>query len=349
MTFSVVIDTNTIYVGKHYNFKIIEAFNKNLIKLIEDISSNKLNSYVTILLPDIVIYELINQQSEAYYKKMNELDKFKFPDFEVKKKDDYEEHFKRYADTKISEISSKYKIKIERIPLPLNADLGKIISMAINKEAPFEGKDKESDKGFKDVILWESLVQYKKSHKNEQMILCSSDNIFKNKDLNLKYEKEFGESIFITNWNINNPNLTKLLGEQLNINVELSNEAKINEKLENNGLLENYLNYLLVDSFKINISEKMYTLKSIVSYDIVEFEELNSHHDDILLSNVYLEVLSVFKSVEALGENQTLNVSQEVTLDIILTTVFNTITNEFYITNHTISDIITNNTDYSIS
>ena len=37
-----------------------------------------------------------------------------------------------------------------------------IIDRVINKEKPFSGKDKDSDKGFKDVLQWESMIEFAK-------------------------------------------------------------------------------------------------------------------------------------------------------------------------------------------
>lgn len=333
MTYSIVIDSNILYVDKHYNFKIIEAFNKNLIKLIEDINDNNLNSCVKILLPDIVISELIHQQSKSYYKKINEFDKFTFPDLEVNKKKDYEEVYKSYADVRIKEISEKYKIKIEKIPLPLNISLEKIISMAIKEEAPFEGKDKLSDKGFKDVILWESLINYKKNNNDEQMILCSNDKIFQDKELNSKYKDEFHESIFITTWNVKHPELIKLLCDKVGSDVKLSNETKIIKKLESNSFLEEYLKTQLVDSLNLNLSQNTYKVKNIKSYEIKEMEDLKSSTDYFLLFYVYIEALSVCETVETLTPEQTLTIKKEVTLNLRLTVLSDSINNKVDIVN----------------
>ena len=49
---------------------------------------------------------------------------------------------------------------IETLPYPKDNVLSQIINRAIEKRPPFEGKDKRSDKGFKDVISWESILNY---------------------------------------------------------------------------------------------------------------------------------------------------------------------------------------------
>ncbi|MBU3089828.1 DUF4935 domain-containing protein [Clostridium gasigenes] len=60
----------------------------------------------------------------------------------------------------------------------------------MNKEPPFEGKGKESDKGFKDALLWESIFDFKRKQTEKIIILYSNDNILK-----MKYHKLFNESL----------------------------------------------------------------------------------------------------------------------------------------------------------
>ena len=55
---------------------------------------------------------------------------------------------------------------------------------------PFEGKDKKSDKGFKDALLWESVLEFALKHPKSKIIYYSKDNAFGNFLL-----KEFTESV----------------------------------------------------------------------------------------------------------------------------------------------------------
>lgn len=52
-----------------------------------------------------------------------------------------------------------------------------IIDDAISKKPPFEGKDKQSDKGFKDTLIWYSILQYAMVNKGTYY-LTTNDNIF---------------------------------------------------------------------------------------------------------------------------------------------------------------------------
>ena len=50
-----------------------------------------------------------------------------------------------------------------------------MIQRAIKKDPPFEAKEKESDKGFKDALIWESLKEYKKKNVKDTIVLYSKD------------------------------------------------------------------------------------------------------------------------------------------------------------------------------
>ena len=49
---------------------------------------------------------------------------------------------------------------------------------AIEKKPPFEGKEKQSDKGFKDVLIFYSMISYAKKNKGKYYF-WSKDNMFK--------------------------------------------------------------------------------------------------------------------------------------------------------------------------
>ena len=49
---------------------------------------------------------------------------------------------------------------IFKIPICNESRFKEIVKRALRKQPPFEGKDKQSDKGFKDVLIWESILEY---------------------------------------------------------------------------------------------------------------------------------------------------------------------------------------------
>ena len=53
-----------------------------------------------------------------------------------------------------------------------------IVKRAFDKQPPFEGRDKKSDKGFKDALLWESILEFVALHDTAKIIYYSKDNVF---------------------------------------------------------------------------------------------------------------------------------------------------------------------------
>ena len=88
-------------------------------------------------------------------------------------------------------------VKVEIIDFPDNSKLEQIIDRAIKKIPPFEGKDKQSDKGFKDVIIWETIKEYKHKHVNDIVIFYCNDNLVASNELEEEFYNEFRDKIYI--------------------------------------------------------------------------------------------------------------------------------------------------------
>ena len=175
-----------------------------------------------------------------------------------------EKFFSDYFDTK----------NIKKIEIPNNKEIfNKIISRAINKEKPFSGKDSESDKGFKDVILWESILEYAKKSQSEKYILVTKNkndfplqlkDEFKNrthKDIRIYYE-----IADLQNFVINEQSMKHI--EMLSVEKIDKNELvnAINEYFLINGIEELISKDLKIENF-VNEGNNLY------SFDLVE--ELN--------------------------------------------------------------------------
>ena len=112
------------------------------------------------------------------------------------------EENRNYEDFLDSQIKSyqeglmQRQVKVESLSLPSNNRYDSIIKRALDKRPPFEGKDKKSDKGFKDVLLWESIIEHKIQHPETRVILYTNDSIFNN-ELKQEYLQTFKEDILI--------------------------------------------------------------------------------------------------------------------------------------------------------
>lgn len=196
MKYILIFDTNILYknydkICNFMDFSFSGTFD-NFVGRIEELD---IYDVVSIAIPRVVWAEMKKQNIAAYNKKVQELEaslqkhKLPFHSYEIDKTKNYEE----YLEEKISSYKDLLKnkpIRIEELDFPSDLCFKRIINRAFEKIPPFEGKDKTSDKGFKDALLWESILEYKDKHPNENIILYTNDKMF-NDDLKAEYEKLF--------------------------------------------------------------------------------------------------------------------------------------------------------------
>ena len=189
----VVFDTNTlrrtIGGGSTYgSFEFTEGYN-NLNKFIEE---NKLSEFIKIIIPRIVIEELLKQKIEQYeddtknilsiVKRLITLPEVaigevRLPDSSYdcsSKLNFFLEEFIRANKLNIVDLPDD---KLKEIFL-------KIKQRSIDKKPPF----KNSDTGFKDVIIWETILNYLNIKDFHKTILISKDGGF-NEKCKIEFEK----------------------------------------------------------------------------------------------------------------------------------------------------------------
>lgn len=202
--YCIVFDTNVLFreYDRYADFTRF-SFSATLNTFIDEIEQRDIYDLVSILIPSVVWEEAKKQNLDAYKSKLEEIEKkhnsFKFPFHSlICQNDDYE----CFLNIKIREYKKELNTRLTKInilPLPKNSCFHKIIHRAYEKRPPFEAQGKKSDKGFKDVILWESILLYKHNHPNVNIILYTNDKMF-NEELREEYKKEFNgeEIIFIS-------------------------------------------------------------------------------------------------------------------------------------------------------
>lgn len=115
-----------------------------------------------------------------------------------------------------------------------------IIDRAINKKKPFLGDRGESDKGFKDAILWESLLEYaKKQDENNFYFITKNINDFPKDILEKEFHELTSKGIKIFN---NIEELQKVILQEQNINTQIILTTEIIRKNEQ-LLLEKVMQY----------------------------------------------------------------------------------------------------------
>lgn len=194
----IIFDTNILYrrYDKHGNFNEF-SFSSTFQNVIDIVNEFDLYEYVTIVIPSVVWNEMIEQEIESHDIKLKELlekcKKFKFPEIEINSKTlDY----RRFIENKVSEYKTENLSKFNKVidlPLPTRNRFDSIVERAFDKRPPFEGKDTKSDKGFKDALLWESILEFSENIENISVILYTKDNIFSN-ELEQEYNEQFAGS-----------------------------------------------------------------------------------------------------------------------------------------------------------
>lgn len=292
MEASIFIDTNVLHMNKITNFTELQFIDK-IALIIEEIKINKFEDRITIALPKIVVNELIQQQKSRYIQKIDSIKELKFPLFQVTKQENYEESLMTLLNKYIHQIGDK-NVNINIINYPSTESFYEIIDRSIHKRPPFLGVDKQSDKGFKDVVLWESLLEYKKLHINKKIILLTHDAIFGQKELKDEYYKKFGEEVIIVGINTQETIqklLIEKLGELFNTQIEQTYESKIfnkfNDLIYNSNFADlfNGAAYRIydrdehlfnkVDILKINYFDHIQRIivdKEPISYFVIEME-----------------------------------------------------------------------------
>lgn len=151
------------------------------VKKLDEVVSN-LSDHFSVYVTQVSIDERIAQQCRELKSQFEELDAIK---------EKYEKIASIRPTTTYETRASQYKTGIQSnyeklfgnkiIPLPKDEDtFTEVLDRAYRKVAPFSSADNASDKGFKDSLIWISLLRYFKNNGEENIIFVTSDNGFKN-------------------------------------------------------------------------------------------------------------------------------------------------------------------------
>ncbi|MDD3140419.1 MAG: PIN domain-containing protein [Lachnospiraceae bacterium] len=223
---SIFLDTNILF-SRTKDFTKAQYVEK-LDELISEIEVNDIYDNVKLIIPRITLHELFEQQKEKFDEFMLNCKGYKLPNIEIKNDLDYRVYLSDLFE-KAEIVLGKSTVKIEIAPFPKDTKLPSIINRAIGKLPPFEGKSKVSDKGFKDVVLWETLKEYKENHISDTIVLFSNDNLLTDVLLIKEYENEFRDNLHLVKEDKNQ--LLQVLSRILNAQTELSFEAQLEKRL----------------------------------------------------------------------------------------------------------------------
>ncbi|VVB79969.1 Uncharacterised protein [uncultured archaeon] len=245
--YAIVLDTNPLYIQDRDNLG--HLFHKWLWDLKKFVEENRISN-VEICLPQIVIEERIAQRitdtletSESTNLKVKSLSSI---DPSMKEFVWESKKIKEFFQAKASKILSELKIKT--LPLP-KLDSSNIITRAIDKIPPFS----REDCGFKDSLIWLSLLEDAKKNTNSNYIFLT------------KNTRDFPEEILLKEFRTISKNNFKICENLEDLKEYLDSEFKLNlkldEKIKHLGkILENHWGEISSKILKKNIglSENMF-------------------------------------------------------------------------------------------
>ncbi len=221
--YKIILDTN--FIRQHDDSVTNVVFNYSLNSIKDFIKKHSLTNIVTIAIPEIVRKEIYFQ---IYDRVINKLESVKnidtyLKDLSIRKTlIIHSKDISKKIENKIKNIFEDLKVEVLVIPKVDN----KILDRSLNHKPPFSVK---GDNGFKDSMIWLTIIEDAKHNPDVNYILCTSDKLFK--DSFEELEKEFKG---YTNKNLylkeSTAELEGFLDKEINLKLELK---KRNSEIEN--------------------------------------------------------------------------------------------------------------------
>lgn len=182
--YTIIFDTNVLYQSyeKKANFCSF-SFNSTFKNIVDLVNELDIYENVNLGIPDVVWNEMTRQIIDAHKNKLNDferyINKWIMPEYSFIKNNikSYSSYIKNEIEKYKKEFVSSINI-IEYLPMPSKDTFNRIIERAYEKKPPFGGKEKNSDKRFKDVLIWESILEYTEKHENSNIIFYTKDKGF---------------------------------------------------------------------------------------------------------------------------------------------------------------------------
>lgn len=216
----IVFDTNFLIVsaGRGISYNSFE-FNLSFDTIENFIDLHNLSENVILAIPKLVIEEMKKRKLYHYKIDCIELEnKFRpFADFKEasliipRTETEYERLLENLIDEYLREI------KVEIVEYPKNECFKNIVARAIDKKRPFRVSASHSDSGFKDVVIWESILNYKRIEEYTKVILLTADNRAFDDHCVCEFESRFGRDMVILD---SGEKVLKELSEDYDIVIE---------------------------------------------------------------------------------------------------------------------------------
>jgi hypothetical protein len=202
----IIFDTNVLRATEQNEITYgAFEFGLSYTRIKSFVDENGLTDFVELAVPRFVVDELNKQKTNTYLSDIKKLSKIysrlsdlpnvdqesmKLPNLSF----DYEDHIENLASTYFAE----KKIKIIELPSDdkLKDFFYRILDRALNSRAPFISSNDYSDAGFKDALIWESILSYNDIKDFKKIILITRASGF-DKDCIGEFEEKVKKVLFI--------------------------------------------------------------------------------------------------------------------------------------------------------
>ncbi|MCG2720123.1 MAG: PIN domain-containing protein [Nanoarchaeota archaeon] len=180
-------------------------FTQDFEELINFLNEQNLSDFVDVAIPEIVLGEILEQKLAQYNEDLMNFPKIKeridlLPDSKIGEfvlpKEDFD------CQSYLLPLVRKYLVEKNILVLKIdenkkNLILDSIINRAKKGDAPFKGKDnqksKNQDAGFKDVVIWETIINWENIKDYHNLFLVTRDEGFK---VNEEFHNKFPDKVF---------------------------------------------------------------------------------------------------------------------------------------------------------
>jgi len=262
----------------------------------------KLSEHYDVFVPDISIQERLSQKYLELQKKYEEIENFrkKYPHLiSISIKKSFNDQFE--AEKKETQSAYLEAFGNNIIPYDQSADtLNTIMDRVFKKIPPFINADKASDKGFKDTMLWLSLLEFFKNYETSNIIFLTNDNGFRNNVDKLcgEFNKYTSKTIEIRENDYYNTLIEKKEESAITVANESSEvdklKNKVNEPLPDMNLLrekiQNIIFSLCCGEYDVNGWGELQWIYTFALHEQVTSEDMKAVFDnlrEILNSNIF--------------------------------------------------------------
>lgn len=298
VTYWLIFDTNVLFQAyeKKADFTSF-SFNATFENVINMVNKLDIYNQVTIAIPSVVWNEMkkqiIEKHDELLLSYKSTISKKLFPEYSIQENPsiDYPDYIKTKIEEYKKEISEGLN-EVTDIPIASNNRFESIINRAFSKLPPFEGKDKKSDKGFKDALLWEGILEFALKHPKSKIIYYSKDTAFGEFLLKEFTENVADSSLFICK----NEYEVKMQLEKWAKEIDKYSYQPIEDFDENKDLTdwlnsEDFLIQIVDRDFGLVEKGRLITLTGVHLLSIDNIECLNPDKDS---KDYYIEVALQF-------------------------------------------------------